>query len=195
MEAHDLHQHLVGIGRAIEGAGARPVVGLGLCFEKLVAADLAFGEELAHPRLLVVREARGHRTCGHEDGGQMAEGQRRNDETRYDLVADAEIDGGIEHVVRQADAGSHGDQVAREERELHARLPLGDAIAHGRHTAGNLCDAARFARRIADERRIGLERLVRREHVIIGGDDAEIGHAVARKRHLLGGGTDGKPVR
>ena len=79
----------------------------------------------------------------------MAEGQRRDHQPRHDLVADAEIDRGVEHVVRQADRGRHGDHVAREQRQLHAGLALGDAVAHGRHAAGDLRDAAGLARRLA----------------------------------------------
>ncbi|MGZ2466297.1 hypothetical protein ACVJMZ_001821 [Sinorhizobium medicae] len=125
----------------------------------------------------------------------MAEGERGDRKPGYDLVADAEIDGRVEHVVRQADAGRHGDDIAREERQLHAGLPLGDAVAHGRHTAGDLRDTAGLVRGLTDQRRIGFERLMRRKHVVVGGDDAEICHAVARKRHLLGGGTDRKSMR
>ena len=61
MQAHDLHQHLVGVGRAVEGAGAGRMVGLRLGLEQFGAADLAFGIELADAALLVVRHARGHR--------------------------------------------------------------------------------------------------------------------------------------
>ena len=55
MQAHDLHQHLVGVRRAVEGAGARPVIGFRFGLQQLGAADLAFGIELADLRLLVVR--------------------------------------------------------------------------------------------------------------------------------------------
>src|SRR3712207_7352594 len=56
--AHDLHQHLVGVRRAVEGAGARAVIGLGLGFQELGAADLAFGVELADARLFVIGQDR-----------------------------------------------------------------------------------------------------------------------------------------
>jgi hypothetical protein len=42
-------------------------------------------------------------------------------------------------------AGGHGDDVARKQRQLHAGLALRDAVAHGRHAAGHLGDAAGFA--------------------------------------------------
>ena len=149
VQAHDLHQHLVGIGGAVEGAGARPVIGFGLGLEQLGAAGLALGIELADLGLLVIGQAGGHRPGRNEHRRQMAEGQRRDHQPRHDLVADAEIDGGIEHVVRQADRRRHGDHVARKQRQLHARLALGDAVAHGRHAAGHLRDAAGLARRLA----------------------------------------------
>ncbi|MGZ2450760.1 hypothetical protein ACVIRO_003514 [Rhizobium ruizarguesonis] len=77
-----------------------------------------------------------------------------------------------------------------EQRELHARLSLGDAVAHRRHAASHLRHAACLGGCLTDDRRIGLEWLVSREHVVIGGDDAEIGDAVAGERILVGGGTD-----
>ena len=193
MQAHDLHQHLVGVGRAVEGAGARPVIGFRLGFQQFGAADLAFGVELADLRLLVIGDACGHRPSGDEHRRQVAEGERRDRQPRHDLVADAEIDGSVEHVVRQADCGRHGDHVAREQRQLHAGLALGDAVAHGRHAARNLGDAARLARRLLDHRRISLEGLMRRQHVVVGGDDAEVGHPVAAERHLLRGLHTAKP--
>ena len=54
MQAHDLHQHLVGVGGAVEGAGAGRMVSLGLRREEIGARSLAFGEELADFRFLVV---------------------------------------------------------------------------------------------------------------------------------------------
>jgi hypothetical protein len=195
MEAHDFHQHLVGIGGAVEGAGAGAVIGFGFRFQKLGAADLAFGIKLADAGFLVIRQAGCHRAGGNENGGQMAEGEGGNDETGHDLVADAEIDGGVEHVVRQADAGRHGDGVAGKQRKFHAGLALRHAIAHGGNRACHLRYAARFLGRIADDRGEGLIGLVRREHVVIGGDDAEIGNPVAGKDVLVGGGTDRKPMR
>ena len=61
VQAHDLHQHLVGVGGAVEGAGAGAVIGFGFGFQQCGAADLAFGIELADLRLLVIGKAGGHR--------------------------------------------------------------------------------------------------------------------------------------
>ena len=41
---------------------------------------------------------------------------------------------------------------------------------------------------------IGLVGLVRREHVVVGGDDAEVRRAVACERVLVGGRAGGKAV-
>ncbi|MNL47023.1 hypothetical protein D3C87_1697870 [compost metagenome] len=114
METHDLHQHLVGIRRAVESAGAGTVIGFGLRLQQLGAPNLALCIKLANAGFLVVRQASGHRPGGDEDGGQVTEGKRCDDEAGNDLVADTEIDGGVEHVVRQADAGSHGDGITGE---------------------------------------------------------------------------------
>ena len=112
MQAHDLHQHLVGVGGAVEGAGAGRVIGLGLRRQQIGARRLAFGVELADFRFLVVGEAGGHRSGRQEHRRQMAEGERADQEARHDLVADAEIDRGVEHVVRKRDRGRERDHVA-----------------------------------------------------------------------------------
>ncbi len=195
MQAHDLHQHLVGVGGAVEGAGARPVIGGAFCLEQLGAAELALGVELADARLLAIRQAGGHRAGRDEHRRHMAEGKRRDQQARHDLVADAEIDRGVEHVVRHADGRGHGDGVAREQRQLHAGLALGDAVAHRRHAARHLGDAAGGACRLADQLGIGLVGLVRREHVVVGGDDAEIGHHVALQRRLVLDAAGGEAMR
>src|SRR5262245_43258676 len=46
MEAHYLHQHLIGVCGPVEGAGARTVVGSRLRLEQRVTSDLAFGISL-----------------------------------------------------------------------------------------------------------------------------------------------------
>ena len=124
----------------------------------------------------------------------MAEGQRRDHQPRHDLVADAEIDGGVEHVVRQADRGRHGDHVAREQRQLHAGLALRDAVAHGRHAAGHLGGAAGRARRLLDQVGEALKGLMRRQHVVVGGDDAEIGTRPLPQRLLVAGRAGGEAM-
>ena len=194
MQPHHLHQHLVRVRRAVEGAGARPVIGLRFRLEEFGASDLALGIKLADARLLVVGQPRRHRPRRHEDCGKMAEGEGRDSQPRHDLVADAEIDRRVEHVVRKTHGRRHRDHVPRKERKLHPRLALRDAVAHRRHPARHLRDAAGFPRRVLDQFRIGLEGLMRRKHVVVGGDDAEIGHHVAGQRRLVGRPAGGKSV-
>ena len=137
-QAHDFHQHLVRIGGAVEGAGAGRMIGSRFRLEQLVTAELAFHVEFADLGLLGIRHAGRHRTGRNEEAGQMAEAQCADQQPGNDLVADAEIECRIEHVMGQGDRGRHGDDVARQERQLHSRQALGDAVAHGRDAAGDL---------------------------------------------------------
>ena len=175
MQAHHLHQHLVGVGGAVEGAGAGAVVGGHLRGEQLVAAGLALGVALAHLGLFLVGQAGRHWPGRHEQGRQVAEAQRADQQAGDDLVAHAQAQGGVEHVVRQRHGGGHGDGLAAGDADLHARLALGDAVAHGRHPAGHLADRADLVQGLADQRREALVGLVRGEHVVVGGDDGHVG--------------------
>ncbi len=105
----------------------------------------------------------------------MAERERADQQARHNLVADSEIDRRVEHVVGKGDRRRQRDDVAREKGKLHPFLALGDAVAHRRNATRDLGRAADRARRLLDE--IGEARigLVGRKHVVIGGDDREIG--------------------
>ena len=185
MQAHDLHQHLVGVGGAVESAGAGRVIGLGLRRQQVGAGRLAFGEQLADFRFLVVGKARGHRSRRQEHRRQMAEREGADQEARHDLVADAEIDRRIEHVMRKGDRGRKRDDIAREQGKLHPLLALGDSIAHRRNAARDLRRPARGARRLFDEIGKAGVGLMGREHVIVGGDDREIGPRSLAQRLLV----------
>ena len=76
VQAHHFHHHLVGVGGAVEGAGARAVVRGHFAFKQRIAADFALGKQLAGFGFFIIGNAAGHRACGHENGGQMAEAQR-----------------------------------------------------------------------------------------------------------------------
>ena len=82
-------------------------------------------------------------------------------------------------------AGREGDDVAREQRQLHAGAPLRHAVAHGGHAARDLRNAARLARGLLENRRERLIGLMRRQHVVIGGDDGEIGHDIGAQFRLV----------
>ena len=72
VQAHHFHQHLIGIGGAVEGAGAGAVVRAHFAFQQGIAADFAFGKQLAGPRFFFIADAAGHWAGGYENTGQMA---------------------------------------------------------------------------------------------------------------------------
>ena len=133
----------------------------------------------------------------------MAELQRPHQQAGHDLVADAQQQRAVKHVMGQADHRGHGDDVAADQAELHARLALRDAVAHGRHAAGHLGRAARRGHRLLDHGRVVLVGVVGREHVVVGGDDADIGRLAAAQglafpaladRQTMGQIAAGQPV-
>ncbi|MOA21636.1 hypothetical protein D3C78_1421390 [compost metagenome] len=87
------------------------MVGGGLGLQQCQTVGLAFGIQLAHPDFLFVRQAAAHRAGGDKQRRQMAEGQGGHHQSRYDFVTDAEEQRAVEHIVRQADGGGHGDHV------------------------------------------------------------------------------------
>ena len=105
----------------------------------------------------------------------MAKVQRANQQARHDLVAHAQHQRGIEHIVAQRHGGGHGNGVAAEQAQLHARCALGHAIAHGGHAAGHLRGGAVLAGFFLDQVGVMLQRRVGREHVVVGVDDADVG--------------------
>ena len=80
----------------------------------------------------------------------------------------------VERFVGQRHGGGQRDHVAAEQRQLHARAALRDAVAHGGHAARDLRGGAGDARRGADHFGIRLVRPMRRQHVVVRGDDADV---------------------
>ena len=195
VQAHRLHQHLVAVGRAVEGAGARCVVSAHFGIQQLGPPHPPLRRLFAHLGLVVVRQAAGHRAARHEHGGQMAELQGPDQEARHDLVADAQQQRSVEHVVAEGDRGGHGDHVAREQAQLHARRALRDAVAHGRHPAGNLGGGAALPGLVLDQVRVTGERRVRRQHVVVRGDDADVGPLLRDHAQLVVGRQAREGVR
>ena len=89
MQAHHLHEHLVGVGGAVERAGAGVVVRAHFRREQLVTRGQALRVALAHFGLGLVGHAARHRAARHEDDGHLAERGRADEQARHDLVADA----------------------------------------------------------------------------------------------------------
>ena len=100
-----------------------------------------------------------------------------------DLVAHAQHQRAVEHIVAQRNSGGHGDRVAREQTELHARVALRDAVAHGRHTACHLRACTMAAGLVLDQVRVVLQRRMRGQHVVVGVDDADMRRARALYLH------------
>ncbi|CAM3022640.1 hypothetical protein KOXY103107_12675 [Komagataeibacter xylinus] len=184
MQAHDFHEHLVGIGRAIEGTGARRVVGFGFRIHEFVLAHLALGIKLADALLLAIGQARGHGAGGNEDGGQVAKAQRAHEQAGHDLVAYAQHGNAFIHAMAQPDGSGQRNDIAAEQRDFHARLALGHAIAHGGRATGHLRRAAYLTREQLDLVGVAGIGLMGGEHVVIGGDDAYI-HAACRAQARL----------
>ena len=160
------------------------MVGLAFGFKQLGPPDLALRVELATLRLFVVRQAARHGACGDEHGGKVGEGECADRQAGHDLVAHAKIDRGVEHVVAQRNRRRHGDHVTAEQRELHTRPALRNAIAHGWHTACHLRYAPGISRRLADEIGKPLERLMCGKHIVVGGHDAEVRHDITGQLRL-----------
>ena len=167
MQAHHFHQQLVGVRGAVERAGARAVVGLHLRFQQLFAAGLAFGVALAHIGFFLVGNARRHRPTRYKDGRQVTKTQRPHQQARHDLVANAQHQRRVEHIVGQRHGCGQGNHFAAQQTEFHARLALGHAVTHGRGAACELAHRANFTQGFFDLLRKVLVRLVRREHVVI----------------------------
>ena len=72
VQAHHFHQHLIGIGCAVEGAGAGAVIRAHFAFQQGVSADFTFGKQLAGTRFFFIADAAGHWACGYENAGQVA---------------------------------------------------------------------------------------------------------------------------
>ena len=105
---HDFHHHLVAVGGAVKGAGAGAVVGSRFRRQQFFPADLADCVYACRARafsLLVIPLVMG--PAGHEKGGQVAETECADQQTRHDLVADAQVQRAVEHVVAHADGRRH----------------------------------------------------------------------------------------
>ena len=186
MQAHGFQQHLVAVGRAVKRAGARAVVRSGLGLEQLVAPHQALCVLLAHLGFVLVRQARAHGACGHKHAGQVAIVQRTDQQARHDLVAHAQQQRAIKHIVGQRYRSGHGNGIAGEQRQLHAGRALRHAVAHRGHTARHLHRGAQLGGFVAQDGGVALVRLVGREHVVVGRDDADVGRLLDRDLELVG---------
>ena len=174
VQAHGFEQHLVAVGCAVKSTGAGAVIRLKFRFQQLVSAHQPLRGFFTHSGFVFVGQTRGHGAGRYKDHGQMTEVQRTDQEAWHDLVAHAQHQRAVVHVVRQGHGSGHGDHVAAEQTELHARCSLRDTVTHGRHAAGHLRRGAQFARLSFDQLGVAQQRHVRRQHVVVGIDDADV---------------------
>jgi len=87
--------------------------------------------------------------------------------------------------VAQGDRGPHRDHVAAEQRQVHPRLALRHPVAHRRDSAGDLRGRPDLAGEDLDLLGIASVRLMRGQHVVVGGDDADVGPALRADRVLV----------
>ncbi|MNC30215.1 hypothetical protein D3C75_784920 [compost metagenome] len=153
------------------------MVGAQFGLEQLLAARLAARIALAYRRFLAVAQPGRHRPGRHEHRRQMTEAQRADQQTRDDLVAHAQVQAAVEDGVGQTDGGGLGDQVAGEQRKLHAGHALGDAVAHRRHPGSELCAGTVPGQGALELLGVVVQRLVRRQHVVVAGDDGDMRRA------------------
>ena len=77
------------------------------------------------------------------------------------------------------------DGVAAEQRELHAALTLCHPVAHRRHAACDLGRRPDFSCEQLHLFGVPAVGLMRRKHVVVGGDDADIHGSAVADRTLI----------
>ena len=185
LQAHRFKQHLVAVGRAIEGAGALAMVGAGLGCQQGRTSHQTLRCLLAHVGLVGVGQPRSHRTGGHKNSRQMTKLQSSDQEAGNDLVADTQQQCCVKDIMAERNGGGHGNHVAREQAEFHARRALSHAIAHGRHAARHLRRRTELARLGLDDLRVMLQWRVRRQHVVVRCHDGDVGCTLADDAQLV----------
>ena len=101
----------------------------------------------------------------------MAERQSADHQAGNDFVAHTHKQAAVKHLMRQTDGGTHGNHVAGEQRQFHTGIALGNTVAHGGRTAGDLGGRAVFLCFVFDLVREVFKRLVCGNHVVVGSDD------------------------
>jgi hypothetical protein len=147
VQAHNLHQHLIGVRRAVKGAGARAVIAGAFRIEQLGAVHLAFRIELANARLFSVRQAGAHGAGRQKERRQMAKAQRADQLARHDLVTGAKADRGVEHVVGQETAVAMAITSRENSDNSMPGWPWVTPSHMAGHAAGDLADRADLAQR------------------------------------------------
>ena len=115
----------------------------------------------------------------------MPKTQRPHQHTGHNFVAHAEAERRIKHVMGQRNRGRHRNHVSRKQRQIHARLSLSNPITHRGNSARDLCHRTQPFCRFLDQRWVALVRRVRAEHIVVRGDNRDIGHQFVRQAILV----------
>ena len=78
--------------------------------------------------------------------------------------------------MRQPNGGAHRNHIARKQRQFHAFVALRDAVAHRGRAPRHLRCCAVFLHFVFNPIGKIFKRLVRRHHVVIRANHADIGH-------------------
>ena len=184
VQAHDLHQHLVGVGGAVEGAGAGAVVGLRSrpraarrgrpCPRRRAGGPCAFSS-FGRPEVIG--------PAGHEDRRQVAEARAPPSAGPARSCRRCRGTSAASNMSCESATAAASAITSRENSD--SSMPGWPCVTPS-HIAGTppancaTPPASRAACLISAG--IALERLMRREHVVVGGDDGEVGLDVALER-------------
>ena len=165
------------VGRELRAAGAGRGAGDALELVEILARHVADRmladrlEEVLHRDLLAAEIARQDRAAVDEDRGHV-EAQHRHHHAGQRLVAAGEADERVVAVAAHGEFDRVGDEVARDERGLHALVTHGDAVGHG-----DRAKLARCARRrgdaLLDRLRLPHQRDVAGGGLVPAGGDAD----------------------
>lgn len=99
---------------AVKRAGSLTVVRRHLCFEQRGSINLAFCVKLSNPNLFLVGQPRRHGSSGNKKRRQMTKLQGTHYQARHDLVANAQHQHSVKHLMGQGDGCCLRDDVPTE---------------------------------------------------------------------------------
>ena len=121
--------------------------------------------------------------------------QRADQQTGNDLVAHAQQQSSIKHIVRKRNGRALRDGIAAEQAQFHARRTLGHTVAHGRHAASHLRGSAVAAGFVFQNVGVARIRRVGREHIVVRSDDSNVRPLFLHDAELVLSGQTSKSVR
>ena len=193
MQAHDLHQHLVGVGGAVEGAGAGAVIGLRSRPRAAPRASPCLRHRAGGPS--TSRRWAGRSSSGRRARTPPADGRRSAPRSPAPARSCRRRRDRRRRRTCRATAPTAAASAMTSRENSDSSMPGWPWVTPS-HMAGTppaTC-AVPPAARAASLDQVGkrLERLMRREHVVVGGDDADVAGPPGRQRLLLMRRTGGR---